>query len=204
QDDQPRPPPARAPPEPAQARHPFPHPGRGGRPPDQGRRLTDSAPENDDVRPNHPGTRLGVYVHHAYPLIHTTHGDQISVARAFLLFACEVGTHFDETVLFGRAVRSETPADYVLPSTVELVELPHYSKLDKLGQVARASVGTATSMWRGLQKVDVVWVLGPHPLSPILLPLAFAPPRRIVLRGPPNTMGHYPAPLPPQHRKTAP
>lgn len=155
------------------------------------------------MRPNHPGTRLGVYVDDVYRVIETTEGEQISVDRAFLLFACEVGTHFDETVLFGRAVRSETPADYVLPSKVELVELPHYSKLDKLGQVARASVGTATSMWRGLQKVDVVWVLGPHPFSLILIPLAFARRRRIVLGVRQNTMGYYRARLPSKRWKPA-
>jgi glycosyltransferase involved in cell wall biosynthesis len=142
------------------------------------------------------GGRLGVYVDDVYRVLETTDGEQVSVDRAFLLFACEVGRHFDGIVLFGRTVRSGTPADYVLPRGVELVELPHYAKLDKLGQVARAAFGTATSMWRGLRRVDVVWVLGPHPFSLILIPMAFLRRRKVVLGVRQNTMGYYRARLP--------
>ena len=140
--------------------------------------------------------RLGVYVDDVYRVIETTEGERVSVDRAFLLFACEVGQHFDGIVLFGRTVRSDTPADYVLPRGVEVVELPHYSRLDKLGEVARASIGTATSMWRGLSKVEIVWVLGPHPFSLMLIPMAFLRRRRIVLGIRQNTMGYYRARLP--------
>jgi glycosyltransferase involved in cell wall biosynthesis len=129
-------------------------------------------------------------------VLETPEGEQVSVDRAFLLFACEVGGHFDGVVLFGRTVRSATAADYVLPSGVDLVELPHYSKLDRLGQVARASIGTARSMWRGLAKVDVVWVLGPHPFSLILVPMALLRRRKVVLGVRQNTMGYYRARLP--------
>lgn len=144
-----------------------------------------------------------MYVDDVYRVMETTDDAQVSVDRAFLLFACEVGRYFDGVVLFGRTVRSTAQADYVLPSGVDLVELPHYSKLDKLGQVARASVGTATSMWRGLGKVDVVWVLGPHPFSLILIPMALLRRRKVALGVRQNTMGYYRARLPSRRWKPA-
>ena len=122
--------------------------------------------------------RLGVYVDDVYRI---DAAGRVSADRAFLLFACEVGRRFERFVLFGRTVRSDTPADYFLPVGTEVVELPHYSSLNRLGEVLRAAGGTVAGMWRGLSSVDVVWVFGPHPFAVVLVVLAAVRRKRIVL-----------------------
>lgn len=124
------------------------------------------------------GGRLGIYCDDVF---HRDSAARISSDRAFLLFACEVGRHFDRAVLFGRTVRSEQRADYTLPARVELVELPHYANLRQLRAVARAAGATARAMWRGLDDVDVVWVFGPHPFAIVLVALALLRRKRVVL-----------------------
>jgi glycosyltransferase involved in cell wall biosynthesis len=130
------------------------------------------------VRRTPPVNRLGIYVDDVYRV-----GDdgRISADRAFLLFACEVGRRFDRLTVFGRAVQSRTPADYLLPPEVELIGLPHYHDLKAVRAVARASGGTARAMWRGLAQTDTVWVFGPHPFGYLLLVLALLRGKRAVL-----------------------
>jgi glycosyltransferase involved in cell wall biosynthesis len=121
--------------------------------------------------------RLGIYVDDVYRIDST---GAVSVDRAFLLFACAVGDELGGTTLFGRTVESESAADYPL-AHVELAPLTHYSDLKNVREVARALVGTARGMWRGLDRVDVVWVFGPHPFAFVLVFLAALRRRRVVL-----------------------
>jgi glycosyltransferase involved in cell wall biosynthesis len=122
--------------------------------------------------------RIGIYVDDVYRLDAAA---QISTDRAFLLFACEVGRRFDGLKLFGRAVRSDVSADYTLPEWARLVPLPHYEDLKRVRAVARASLGTARAMWRGLDDLDLVWVFGPHPFGFLLIALAALRGKRVVL-----------------------
>jgi glycosyltransferase involved in cell wall biosynthesis len=62
--------------------------------------------------------------------------------------------------------------------------------------VVKAAFGTVTGMWRGLKRVDVVWVLGPHPFSLILVALARIQRKRLVLGVRQDTLGYYRARLP--------
>lgn len=123
-----------------------------------------------------PG-RLGVYVDAVYRRI----GARISTDRAFLLFVAEVATHFDGLLLLGRTIDTPESADYELPSNVELAELPHYTSLLHPLQVLRAFPGTVRAMWRGLDRVDTVWVIGPNPFDPILIACALLRRRRLAL-----------------------
>jgi glycosyltransferase involved in cell wall biosynthesis len=125
--------------------------------------------------------RLGVYTDDVYRLVEDDSGTRISSDRAFLLFAHQVGLHFDEFVVFGRGARSDEDADYVLPSGIGLVSLPHYESLRRLLQVARSGIGTARTMWSGLESVDTVWVFGPHPFGYLLIALARLRGKRIAL-----------------------
>lgn len=131
-----------------------------------------------------------------YRVVDTADGRRVSVDRAFLLFACEVGRRVGTTVLFGRAIESTDPSDYVLPADVELVELPHYDNLRRLGQVVRATVGTVAGMWRGLSRVDTVWVFGPHPFALPLIAFAAARRKRIVLGVRQQTVAYHRSRLP--------
>lgn len=140
--------------------------------------------------------RLGIYVDDVYRVSPLDGARRVSVDRAFLLFACEVGRRVGTTVLFGRAKESPDPSDYVLPTDVSLVELPHYDNLRRLGQVVRATVGTVTGMWRGLDRVDTVWVFGPHPFALPLIAFAAARRKRIVLGVRQQTLAYHRSRLP--------
>lgn len=121
--------------------------------------------------------RLGVYVDAVYRRI----GDRVSTDRAFLLFVAETAAHFDGLTLLGRTIDTPESADYELPPDVELVELPHYTSLLHPLEVLRAFPGTVRAMWRGLDGVDTVWVIGPNPFDPILMAVALVRRRRLAL-----------------------
>jgi glycosyltransferase involved in cell wall biosynthesis len=127
-----------------------------------------------------PG-RLGVYLDDVYWVFEEDGADRISSDRSFLLFVWEVGDRFDSLVAFGRAVRAEQPADYVLPAGLALEALPHYSNLRHVPEVARAVAGTLKGFWRGLERVDRVWVFGPHPFALALALLALARGKQVML-----------------------
>lgn len=122
--------------------------------------------------------RLGIYVDDVFV---RDDAAGISTDRAFLLFACEVARHFERPVLFGRMVRSDVPADHILPASIELVALPHYPNLRRVGAVARVADATRRAMWRGLDDLDVVWVFGPHPFALVLVALALLRRKTVVL-----------------------
>jgi glycosyltransferase involved in cell wall biosynthesis len=109
------------------------------------------------------------------------------------MFACEVGKHFRSVTFFGRARRGAGEEDvyHPLPADVDLVELPHYESLTHVRELARALGGAARQCWRGLDRVDVVWVLGPHPLSFLVLALAALRGKRIVLGVRQDTPRYY-------------
>lgn len=125
--------------------------------------------------------RLGIYVDDVYRVVARPDGGEVSVDRAFLLFACEIGRRFERLVLFGRTMRTSVPADYVLPREVELAALPHYSNLRRLSEVGRSLGGTVAGMWHGLSRVDCVWIFGPHPFALVLAALAAVRRKRVVL-----------------------
>lgn len=123
-------------------------------------------------------------------------GARISTDRAFLLFAAEVGARFDSLVLFGRTLDTPETADYDLHEAAELVELPHYTSLLHVGEVARALPGTVRAMWRGLDRVDTVWVIGPNPYDLLLIGLALLRRKRVALGVRQDTVAYYRARVP--------
>lgn len=145
--------------------------------------------------------RLGIYDDVVYRVEEHAGRRRITTDRAFLLFACEVGRHFDGFVVFGRALTSPAAAEYVLPDGIELVRLPYYERLTRLGQVSRALGGTLLGMWRGLSRVDCIWVFGPHPFAPLLVLLALARRKRVVLGVRMDPTAYYQARLPPTVRR---
>jgi glycosyltransferase involved in cell wall biosynthesis len=135
--------------------------------------------------------RIGIYVDDVYVVDEQGGRRHITVDRAFLLFACEVGRHFDGRAVIGRTRRNTPLADYVLPDDVDLIELPDYSSLFRLPQVVRAAGGTIAAMWRGVAEVDVVWAFGPHPFALPLIAAAALRRKRVVLGVRQNTLGYY-------------
>jgi glycosyltransferase involved in cell wall biosynthesis len=125
-------------------------------------------------------TRLGIYVDDVYSVQQSNGTARITTDRAFLLFACEVGRSFDSLTLLGRTLHERPPLDYVLPTGIELAELPYYGDL-RAGMVVRVFAGTISTTWRALGRVDVIWVFGPHPIGLLMAALALARGKRVVL-----------------------
>jgi glycosyltransferase involved in cell wall biosynthesis len=139
--------------------------------------------------------RLGVFVENAYLITDVDGAERVhshSIVHAFSLFACEVGRNFRTLTFFGRSRRDGPDEDYhPLPQHAGLIELPFYSDLTRLGELARAVWGSTRAIWRGLAQVDVVWVLGPHPFSFLVLVLALLRGRRVVLGVRQDTVRYY-------------
>jgi len=140
--------------------------------------------------------RLGVYVENAYLVTPTEEGLRVNghaSVYAFTMFACEVGKHFRSLTFFGRSRRGSGEEDvyHPLPPNVELVELPHYESLTHVRELTRGFVGATRRCWHGLGRVDVVWVLGPHPFSFLVLALAALRRKRIVLGVRQDTVRYY-------------
>jgi glycosyltransferase involved in cell wall biosynthesis len=140
--------------------------------------------------------RVGIYNDDVYRISGEGPHRQLSADRAFLLFACEVGSMFEGVTLLGRAVRSDGPGDYPLPNGVDFFELPAYASLTRVRQVAAALAGTVRGFWRALSSLDIVWVFGPHPLGFILILLAALRRRRVVLGVRGDPLRYYTARLP--------
>jgi glycosyltransferase involved in cell wall biosynthesis len=155
-----------------------------------------------DARPDqHVGRgRLGIYVDTVYYVSSDADGVRVSadpIDAAFLLFAREVGKGFDGVVVFGRALRGDaSPSEYVPLSGVEVVELPHYESLRELRTLLRVARGTTLGFWRGLGRVETIWIYGPHPFGLLLLLLALVRRTRIVLGVRQDTIPYYRARLP--------
>jgi glycosyltransferase involved in cell wall biosynthesis len=119
------------------------------------------------------------------------------VDAPFLRFAAEVAGRFDGFVLFARVVPSEAGDErLLLPPDVDVVQLPDYGSLRRLGAVARAAFRTAAAFWRGLSQVDVVWAFGPHPFQLLLVVLARLRGRRVVIGVRQDTPAYFRARLP--------
>src|SRR5918997_5366676 len=107
-----------------------------------------------------PAVRLGVYTDYVY-----RRADGVVYAeRAFALFLAELGQHVDELVLFGRLEPQPGTWNYRVPEPVRFVELPHYVSLADPRQ-ALTWLTASRRFWRELAHLDVVWLLGPHPLA---------------------------------------
>ena len=147
-----------------------------------------------------PPLRLGVYNDGPFVIVETEAGDRVSPDPAdfpFLTFACAVGTRLGSTLLFCRTEgRAGAEGRLVLPREVDFEELPYYESLVRLGQVLRATPGTVRGFWRGLSRVDAVWVFGPHPFAFLLVGLALVRRRKVVLGVRQDTIAYFRGRLP--------
>jgi glycosyltransferase involved in cell wall biosynthesis len=136
-------------------------------------------------------TRLGLYIDAQYR--RDADGRVLTGTETlpFLQFGVEVGSHFDALVLFGREAPEDIGVDHVVPGTPELWPLPFYPSLAELGKVAGALARTVRALWRGLDRVDVVWAFGPHPFSLLLATMARLRGKRAVLGVRQDTMRYF-------------
>lgn len=126
-------------------------------------------------------SRLGLYLDVVYRAVETPGGPRFSTDRAFILFACEIARHFESLTVFGRVTPSLEDSEYTLAEGTDVVALPYYANLRRLGGVVRAIAGTARAFNRNLDRVDIVWIFGPHVFGTLLILLALIRRRRVVL-----------------------
>jgi glycosyltransferase involved in cell wall biosynthesis len=134
---------------------------------------------------NRPIRRLGVYSDGPFRVVQSTDGPRLAPDPAdhpFLTFVCAVGSRFESTLFFARTSRAPLEAEHsLLPTEVDFVELPFYESLLDLVRFVRSVPGTVRGFWRGLGRVDAVWVLGPHPHAFLMIPLALLRRKRVIL-----------------------
>jgi glycosyltransferase involved in cell wall biosynthesis len=144
--------------------------------------------------------RIGVYQDGPFGLIETAEGRRLApdpVDAPFLRFVSQVATHFDSLAVFARVVDGfEGDERLLLPPGTDVVQLPDYGSLRRLGGVMKAGLGTWVAFWRGLSRVDVVWAFGPHPFQLILVALALVRGKRVVVGVRQDTPEYFRARLP--------
>lgn len=121
--------------------------------------------------------RVGVYTDYPY---HRVDG-QVYAERAFALFLGRLAGEVAGLVVIGRLDPRPVNARYRLPENADFVPLPHYPRLSDPLPALRGMVGSMGRFWRALEEVDVVWLLGPHPLAFPFAALAALRGKRVVL-----------------------
>ncbi len=121
--------------------------------------------------------RLLVYGDYSYHL----EDGELSAEVSFALFAARLAREFEHLVLIGRVSPSPELTPYRCGDGAEFVPLPYYESLANPAAVIRATGGSLRRFWRALREVEVVWLLGPHPLAVAFALLAALRRRRVVL-----------------------
>jgi glycosyltransferase involved in cell wall biosynthesis len=120
--------------------------------------------------------RLGVYTDYRYALVE----GRPYAERAFGLFVRALAPRFSRLAVIGRLDPGTELARYEV-SGAELVPLPHYPSLTHTFRALRGMLGSLRIYWRALGSLDVVWILGPHPLAFPFVAMARLRRKRVVL-----------------------
>lgn len=113
--------------------------------------------------------RLGVYTDMAY------RRDQngVSTSRAFIRFPTQLPPRVDEVVVFARIAPEPDRGPYELPGgPVRVVELPYYPRVTHVLGMLRAIGGSCRRFSAELDRLDAVWIFGPHPMALVLALIA--------------------------------
>jgi glycosyltransferase involved in cell wall biosynthesis len=124
-----------------------------------------------------PSVRLAVYTDYRY---HRVAGE-IYAERAFALFLARMGTMVEQLVVLGRLHPGSGDARYPMGEAVELIPLPYYPSLAEPLSAGMSMLRSLRSLWRSLDEVDCIWLLGPHPLAFVLVAFASLRRRTVVL-----------------------
>ena len=99
----------------------------------------------------------------------------------FMRFATAVGARFDRFALIARGTDDAAATPEALPAGVELIALPDYGGLRRIGRLLGSIPSMVARIWRGIDELDAVWVTGVHPLGLLAAGLAKLRGKRIVL-----------------------
>jgi glycosyltransferase involved in cell wall biosynthesis len=122
------------------------------------------------------GLRVAVYADNWYRPTE----DGIYADRSLVLFIAGVAAAAEHTVLLGQLDPDLPRAHYRVPDHVSFVGLPSYPSMLN-PSAPPAMLRSLRRFWRVLDEVDVVWLLGPHPLCLAFAALAALRRKRIAL-----------------------
>ncbi|MEA2419731.1 MAG: hypothetical protein QOE60_1937 [Thermoleophilaceae bacterium] len=123
----------------------------------------------------HP-LRVAVYADNWY----RPTADGVYADRSLVLFIAGVAAASEHTILLGQLDPDLPRAHYRVPDHVEFVGLPSYPSMLSLA-APLAMLRSLRAFWRLLPQVDVVWLLGPHPLCLAFAALAALRRKRVAL-----------------------
>jgi glycosyltransferase involved in cell wall biosynthesis len=131
--------------------------------------------------------RLAVYCDYSY---RRDEDGGLWAELAFVRFLVAVADRFERVTLVGRLDPARGPWHHAVPPEVGFEPLPHYRSLASPLEPTRALVTSLRRFWRLLDRVDAVWLLGPHPLA-VAFALLAALRRRPVALGVRQDLGAY-------------
>jgi glycosyltransferase involved in cell wall biosynthesis len=106
--------------------------------------------------------------------------DGVYADRSLVLFIAGMAAASEHTILLGQLDPDLPRAHYRVPDHLDFVGLPSYpSMLSPRAPVAM--LGSLRRFWELLPQVDVVWLLGPHPLCLAFAALAAVRGKRVAL-----------------------
>jgi glycosyltransferase involved in cell wall biosynthesis len=120
--------------------------------------------------------RLAVYADNWY----RQNPDGVYADRSLVVFIAGVAAAAEHTVLLGQLDPDLPRAHYRVPDELNFVGLPPYPTLLSI-RAPLAMLRSLGRFWRVLREVDVVWLLGPHPLCLAFAALATVRRRRVAL-----------------------
>jgi glycosyltransferase involved in cell wall biosynthesis len=105
----------------------------------------------------------------------------LSSDQSFALFLARLGDSVDRLLLVGRLDPDPAPTHHRLRGNFEFLALPDHPGLGSGLAALRATFASIPKLWRSLDEVDAVWLLGPNPLGLVYALLARLRRRRVVL-----------------------
>ncbi len=121
--------------------------------------------------------RAAVYIDQAF----WQEGDEVFAARSFVIFLGKLAEHFDELTVAARLSPTPSSSHYRLPPPARFAALPHYESAGNPLAVARTARESIARFAELLDRVDVVWLLGPHPFALLFARMADRRGKRVVL-----------------------
>jgi glycosyltransferase involved in cell wall biosynthesis len=106
--------------------------------------------------------------------------DGVYADRSLVLFIAGMAAAAEHTILLGQLDPELPRAHYRVPDHLDFVGLPSYQSMLSL-RAPLAMLRSLGRFWRLLPQVDVVWLLGPHPLCLAFAALAFLRRKRVAL-----------------------
>ena len=106
--------------------------------------------------------------------------DGVYADRSLVVFIAGIAAAAEHTLLLGQLDPDLPRAHYRVPDEVDFVGLPSYPTMLSL-RAPLAMLASLRRFWRVLAEVEVVWLLGPHPLCLAFAALAALRRRRVAL-----------------------